>query len=64
MREFSSASRVLYLPHLGNVFLSRYDIFAINLAAVMLGYVYGHTPGPTVSRNAASCGLTVVDIHL
>ena len=23
--------------------LSRYDIFAINIAAVMLGYVYGHS---------------------
>lgn len=64
MREFSSASCVLYLPHLENVSLSRYDIFVINLAAVMLGYVYGHTPGATLSRNAASCGLTVVDVHM
>src|SRR6266702_1516141 len=26
---------------------SSYDIFAINLASVMLGYVYGHTTGTT-----------------
>lgn len=27
-----------------------YDIFAINLASVMLGYVYGHTPGPGLTQ--------------
>ena len=57
MREFSSASCHL-LPHLTNVFLffspvtSRYDIFAINLASIMLGYVYGHTAGTCLTRNA------------
>jgi hypothetical protein len=57
MREFSSASCHL-LPHLTNVFFffspvtSRYDIFAINLASIMLGYVYGHTAGTCLTRNA------------
>ena len=37
---------------------SRYDIFAINLASVMLGYVYGRTPGAALTQNAASCGPT------
>ncbi|KAF7354206.1 Phosphate permease [Mycena venus] len=27
-------------------FTDAYDIFAINMAAIMLGYVYGHTPDP------------------
>ena len=28
-----------------------YDIFAINIASTMLGYVYGHGPGQTLSSN-------------
>jgi hypothetical protein len=46
---------LLFRPHLRT---SRYDIFVINLASVMLGYVYGHTPGTALTQNAASCGLT------
>jgi hypothetical protein len=57
MRESSSLfmSCLLFRPHLR---ASRYDIFAINLASIMLGYVYGHTPGEALTQNAASCGLT------
>ncbi|KAN0107567.1 inorganic phosphate transporter [Russula decolorans] len=31
-------------------FTDAYDIFVINLASVMLGYVYGHTPGPGLTH--------------
>jgi PHS family inorganic phosphate transporter-like MFS transporter len=31
-------------------FRDAYDIFAINLASIMLGYIYGHTPGPGLPR--------------
>ena len=53
-RESSSPfmSCLLFRPHLRT---SRYDIFAINLASVMLGYIYGHTPGAALTQNAASC---------
>ena len=51
------------LPHLKKCFCFvlnfRYDIFAINLASVMLGYAYGHTQGGTLTQNVASCGLTL-----
>jgi hypothetical protein len=45
---------------------SRYDTFVINLASVMLGYVYGRTPGAALTQNAASsCGLArLFDNHL
>jgi PHS family inorganic phosphate transporter-like MFS transporter len=45
---------LLFRTHLR---MSRYDVFAISLASVMLGYVYGHTPGAALIQNAASCGL-------
>ena len=34
--------------------LSRYDIFAINIAAVMLGYVYGHSEFKYISRGTST----------
>jgi hypothetical protein len=46
---------LLFRPHFRT---SRYDIFAISLASVMLGYVYVHTPGAALTQNAASRGLT------
>ena len=48
-------SCLLFRSHLRT---SRYDIFVINLAVVMLGYVYGHTQGAALPQNAASYGLT------
>lgn len=35
----------------------RYDIFAINLASIMLGCVYGDTPGAALTQNTACCDL-------
>lgn len=53
MREFSSSSRPLCLPIFKYAFVtSRYDVFAINLATVMLGYVYGHTTSWSITWNA------------
>jgi len=47
MREFMSTSRLL--RSLNAAPNTRYDIFAINLASVMLGYVYGQTTGRLLS---------------
>ncbi|KAI9460365.1 major facilitator superfamily domain-containing protein [Russula earlei] len=38
---------IMYDPFPKRAVMCRYDIFAINLATVMLGYVYGHTTGPS-----------------
>ncbi|KAF8486859.1 inorganic phosphate transporter [Russula ochroleuca] len=35
-------------------FVDAYDIFAINLASVMLGYSYGHTPGTGFTHRLSS----------
>jgi hypothetical protein len=66
MREFSLASLAFPLCLPKGVFilsLSRYDIFVINLVSVVLGYVYGYTPGAgeALARNATSSsyGLTL-----
>jgi hypothetical protein len=46
-REMSSVSRLSVSPltWVRVTVVSSYDIFAINLASVMLGYVYGHGNG-------------------
>ena len=37
---------------------SRYDIFAINIASTMLGYVYGHAKGPALT-SAQDLGIKI-----
>ena len=37
------------LDYLNLLYFSRYDIFAINIASIMLGYLYGHANGPALN---------------